>query len=57
MTAYALSISMRKDLAAHYSTIMLDIMRYGGEGAKIMINRGWMEQPPQAFDRTAAQKL
>lgn len=56
LAAYALSVSMRKDLAAHYSSIMIKIMRYGGEGTKIMINRGWMEQPPQAFDRVAALK-
>lgn len=56
LAAYALSVSMRKDLTIHYSTIMAEIMKYAGEGDKIMINRGWMEQPPQAFDRVAALK-
>jgi hypothetical protein len=56
LSAYALSVSMRKDLAAHYISIITQIMRYGGDGLKIMVDRGWMEQPPQAFDRVAALK-
>ncbi|MDF2530469.1 MAG: putative sugar isomerase [Clostridia bacterium] len=56
LAAYALSVSMRKDLAAHYTSIIVDILKYGGDGLKIMVNRGWMEQPPQAFDRVAALK-
>lgn len=51
LCAYAMSLSFRKDLALHYGTLMVDIMRYGEEGIKIMIKRGWMEQPPQSFDR------
>ncbi|MDF2591487.1 MAG: putative sugar isomerase [Clostridia bacterium] len=56
LASYALSASMRKDLAAHYISIIIDIMKYGEEGLKIMVNRGWMEQPPQAFDRVALLK-
>lgn len=56
LAAYALSVSMRKDLAAHYSSIMVEIMMYGEKGSKLMIRKGWMEQPPQAFDRVAALK-
>lgn len=56
LAAYAMSVSMRIDLISHYSTIMLDIMKYAGEGGRIMIDRGWLEQPPQAFDRVAALK-
>ncbi|MDF2840873.1 MAG: hypothetical protein K0Q99_1645, partial [Clostridia bacterium] len=56
LAAYALSASSRKDLAAHYISIIIDILKYGGEGLRIMVNRGWMEQPPQAFDRVAALK-
>jgi hypothetical protein len=57
LSAYAMSVSMRKDLIAHYTSIIAQIMRYGGEGIKIMINRGWMEQPPQASDRVAVLKV
>lgn len=57
LAAYAVSVSMRKDLAAHYISIIIEIMKYGEEGLKIMVDRGWMEQPPQAFDRVAAIKV
>ena len=56
LASYALSVSMRKDLGAHYISIIIDIMKYGEEGLKIMVDRGWMEQPPQAFDRVAVLK-
>ena len=56
LAAYAVSAAMRKDLAAHYITIITDIMKYGAEGQTLMIERGWMEQPPQAFDRVKAMK-
>lgn len=56
LSGYAMSVSMRKDLVAHYISITTDILKYGGEGLSIMVNRGWMEQPPQAFDRVAALK-
>jgi hypothetical protein len=26
-------------------------MKYGSEGLNIMVQRGWMEQPPQSTDR------
>jgi hypothetical protein len=43
LSAYAMSVSMRKDLIAHYTSIMTQIMKYGGEGLKVMIDKGWME--------------
>lgn len=47
----ALSITMRKDLATTWSLFIVDVMKYGGEGFKILVERGWMEQPPQPIDR------
>lgn len=47
----ALAVSMRKDLTAHYSLIIAEVMKYGDEGLKLLIERGWMEQPPQPIDR------
>jgi len=47
----ALSFSMRKDVAAHYSLFIAEVIKYGDEGQKLMIERGWMEQPPQPVDR------
>ncbi|MGM0776048.1 MAG: DUF3231 family protein [Bacillota bacterium] len=49
--ADALSVSMRKDLALHYSLITTEVLKYGEEGLKLLIERGWMEQPPQPIDR------
>ncbi|UNL83133.1 DUF3231 family protein [Priestia koreensis] len=51
MLSYALSTSLRKDLAVHYSILLTEIMSYGGEGLEIIIKRGWMEQPPQTVNR------
>jgi hypothetical protein len=56
LAAYAIANSMRKDLIAKYSLITTEIMKYGAEGLKILIERGWMEQPPQSFDRNAIYK-
>ncbi|MCR2821556.1 DUF3231 family protein [Lederbergia panacisoli] len=47
----ALSASMRKDIAAHYSLFLAEVISYSEEGLTLMVNRGWMEQPPQTFDR------
>ncbi len=56
LAAYAVAVPTRKDIAAHYGTIIMDIIKYGTQGQKLMIERGWMEQPPQAFDRVKAMK-
>jgi len=34
----------------------MEIMKYGAEGLKLLIDRGWMEQPPLSFDRNAIYK-
>lgn len=49
--ADALSVTMRKDVALHYSLITTEVLKYGEEGLKLLIERGWMEQPPQPIDR------
>lgn len=52
----SLSVSMRKDLTAQFSLLIVDVMKYGNEGLKLMIERGWMEQPPQPIDRNEFYK-
>lgn len=47
----ALSVSLRKDVAANYSLFLMEVMKYGDEGLKLMVKRGWLEQPPQPIDR------
>ncbi|AZB40997.1 DUF3231 family protein [Bacillus sp. FJAT-42376] len=44
----SLSAAMRRDVGAHYMLLMKDILLYVEEGAKLMMERGWLEQPPQA---------
>jgi hypothetical protein len=48
---HALSITRRKDLGVIWSSYITEIMKYMDVGGKIMIERGWMEQPPQPVDR------
>jgi spore coat protein CotF len=52
----ALSISMRKDISVNYTRLLAEIAQYAEDGANIMIENGWMEQPPQADDRDALAK-
>lgn len=51
LIGHALSMSMRVDLTTHYSKFMGEILLYTGKGFNILVNRGWMEQPPQAPNR------
>ena len=45
------SLSGRRDLGGMYAKFLADIGLYVQDGAKIMIDQGWMEQPPKAIDR------
>lgn len=56
LLAYAMSVTNRKDVTAHYPGIIAEIMLFGEDGINIMINRGWVEQPPLAFNRKAFMK-
>ncbi|UOQ92499.1 DUF3231 family protein [Halobacillus shinanisalinarum] len=46
-----MSTSPRRDLGLLYARLTSEIAMYSEDGANIMINKGWMEQPPQAADR------
>lgn len=47
----AMGASMRHDLGAHYARLTAEIGQYVNDGANIMINNEWLEQPPQSIDR------
>lgn len=47
----SLGSSPRRDIGAHYVRLIAEIMKYGEDGANIMIDNGWLEQPPSATDR------
>ncbi|UJL47210.1 DUF3231 family protein [Virgibacillus sp. NKC19-16] len=46
-----LAASPRRDLGAHYGRLSTELTAYAEDGANIMIDHGWMEQPPMAADR------
>ncbi|TVY07057.1 DUF3231 family protein [Paenibacillus cremeus] len=52
---YAISAaaSPRKDIATNYVRLAAEIAIYAERGAKLMIENGWLEEPPQAPDRQA----
>lgn len=39
----AISTSPRHDLGTHYGRLILELVQYSNDGAKIMINNGWMD--------------
>ncbi|UAL53751.1 MULTISPECIES: DUF3231 family protein [Metabacillus] len=47
----AYSLSQRRDLAAEYLLLIADVTKYAEDGVNIMIDNGWMEQPPIFDDR------
>jgi len=46
------AFSLRNDLPAKMSIFLKDIFEYAHKGAKIMIKKGWLEEPPQMSERT-----
>jgi len=49
----ALAFGSRHDVAATYARFIAEVGNYAEDGANILIDLGWMEQPPQAADRDA----
>jgi hypothetical protein len=47
----AVSVSGRHDLGAKYTKFLMEIALYVNDGAKILIENGWMEKMPGAADR------
>ncbi|WP_099355084.1 DUF3231 family protein [Fredinandcohnia onubensis] len=47
----AVSQSPRGDLSTMYNRLSLEVQMYAEDGANIMIKKGWLEQPPMAYDR------
>jgi hypothetical protein len=50
---YGLSLgqSPRRDLGANYVRLSAEVIAFAEDGTNIMIDNGWLEQPPQAADR------
>jgi hypothetical protein len=47
----AAAASMRADLVSNYFRLILEVAELGKSGADILINNGWLEEPPQSADR------
>ncbi|ETI66145.1 DUF3231 family protein [Neobacillus vireti] len=52
----SMASSPRHDLGIMYARLTAEVYNYVNDGAKIMINHGWMEQPPEAADRKKLTK-
>ncbi|WP_163527405.1 DUF3231 family protein [Halobacillus ihumii] len=48
---FSVSSSPRRDLGLAYTRLMADTALYAEDGSNIMIDNGWMEQPPGSVDR------
>ncbi|SET56987.1 Protein of unknown function [Oceanobacillus limi] len=52
----AFSVNTRRDLAGKYTALTAELARFAEDGANLMINKGWLEQPPLASDRRHLMK-
>lgn len=49
----AIGSNLRKDVAATYARFLTEVGKYALDGIQLMVEQAWLEQPPQAIDRTA----
>ena len=54
--AVAAAASQRSDLALNYERLSLEIAQYAKDGADIMIDHAWLEQPPGTHDKDKLSK-
>jgi Protein of unknown function (DUF3231) len=52
----ALSVTSRADIAEKYMAMIAELIRYAEDGVNLMIENGWMEEPPKASDRRTLSK-
>jgi hypothetical protein len=45
--------SFRRDLSVMYSRMIAEIGQFAEDGANIMIDNAWLEQPPTTVDHNA----
>lgn len=50
--AVSLASSPRQDLALMYGKLIVETADYAKDGLKIMIDNGWLEEPPRYVDRS-----
>jgi hypothetical protein len=52
----ALAMGQRRDLTADYARMNTEIALIAEEGINLLIEKGWMEQPPSATDHESLAK-
>jgi len=52
----AMAASPRRDIGMRYASLIPEISLYAEDGANIMIEHGWLEEPPQTDDRDKLAK-
>lgn len=55
--SYLMTLNFRHDLKAKYLVIMAEAGDFAEDGTNIMIDNGWMEQPPRVIDHKALTKV
>jgi hypothetical protein len=49
----SLSVATRRDLAEKYISMTSELLLFAEDGTNLMIENGWLEEPPKASDRRA----
>jgi hypothetical protein len=52
----ALSVNARRDLGGHYTRLTGELLKYAEDCANLIIEKGWLEEPPMASDRDVLSK-
>jgi spore coat protein CotF len=55
--ATASAASLRMDIVTTYTRLTAEVAQYAIDGVKIMIDHGWLEQPPQNIDRNELARV
>jgi hypothetical protein len=57
LLGHAVSVSMRTDLVANYQKFIAEILIYAGKGFNLLVDRGWLQQPPMAPNRKELENM
>jgi hypothetical protein len=57
LLGHAMSTSMRTDLVANYQKFIAEILIYASKGFNLMVDRGWLQQPPMAPNRKKLENM
>ena len=57
LLGHAQALSMRTDLVAFYSKTIGEIFLYAAKGFKMLVERRWLQEPPQNLDRSKLNNI